>query len=300
MIEPPLSAVHAGRVIPVRLPVLAVGVCLNFLPFVTRAAETLPTPTASPATVGPASRPVPRPDDNSRKAHEQLVEKAHHGRIDAYFVGDSILRRWGCTDPLYAEFLENWRKNFHGWNAANFGWGSDRVEHVLWRLQNGEFDGLEQPPKVILLLAGTNNLQEPAATRYDQALVEDVSAGLRTVVDWLRRRAPRTVVVVIGILPRTDVHGGTSLMPNIRAINTRLAALADNPRVRYLDLTSSFADAEGRVLPGLMGDGVHPTTTGYQRIADALRPIFTEVLGPRADRDLAPPPTGDPSLPVAK
>jgi len=48
------------------------------------------------------------------------LEKAKKGRIDIYFEGDSIARRWGATD--YPEFLANWTRNFHGWNAADFGW----------------------------------------------------------------------------------------------------------------------------------------------------------------------------------
>ncbi|MGD1070999.1 MAG: hypothetical protein ABSB15_12730 [Bryobacteraceae bacterium] len=83
------------------------------------------------AQTGPADRPAPRTDQNSRIAHEQLLEKAHQGRIDVYFEGDSITRRWGATD--YPELLANWKKNFFGWNAADFGWGADRVENILWR-----------------------------------------------------------------------------------------------------------------------------------------------------------------------
>jgi hypothetical protein len=93
---------------------------------------------------------VPRTDRNSQIAHEQLVEKARKGGIDVYFLGDSITRRWGATD--YPEFLANWTKNFFGWNAANFGWGADRIENMLWRLENGELDGVN--PKIIVVLAG--------------------------------------------------------------------------------------------------------------------------------------------------
>ena len=89
-----------------------------------------------------------------RLAHEQLLAKARQGRIDIYFEGDSITRRWGATD--YPQLLENWKQNFFGWNAADFGWGADRVENILWRLENGELDGVN--PKVIVLLAGTNNV----------------------------------------------------------------------------------------------------------------------------------------------
>ena len=81
-------------------------------------------------------RAVKRTDPNSIAAHEQLLAKAKQGRIDVYFEGDSITRRWGATD--YPRFLAQWKKHFHGRNAANFGWGGDTTENILWRLQNGE------------------------------------------------------------------------------------------------------------------------------------------------------------------
>src|SRR5205085_3593984 len=62
-------------------------------------------------------QPIPRTDRNSQTAHAQLLEKARQGRIDVYFVGDSITRRWGTSDEQYRAFLENWRQNFFGWNA---------------------------------------------------------------------------------------------------------------------------------------------------------------------------------------
>src|SRR3954454_23151667 len=111
-----------------------------------------------------ADRPAPRSDRNSQLAHQQLLAKAKEGRIDVYFEGDSITRRWGATD--YPQLLENWKANFFGWNAADFGWGADRVENILWRLENGEIDGVN--PKVIVLLAGTNNVgNKPPAGGID-------------------------------------------------------------------------------------------------------------------------------------
>src|SRR4051812_34225953 len=101
-----------------------------------------------------ADQPVARTDSNSELAHEALLRKAKSGRIDVYFEGDSITRRWGATD--YPQFLEHWKQNFFGWNAADFGWGGDTTQNILWRLQNGELDGVK--PKVIVLLAGTNNV----------------------------------------------------------------------------------------------------------------------------------------------
>src|ERR1044071_8982238 len=104
----------------------------------------------------PADKPVARADKNSQIAHTQLLEKKSKGVIDVYFLGDSITRRWGTSDEKYKSFLENWRQNFFGWNAANFGWGGDTTQNILWRLENGELDGVN--PKIIVLLAGTNNI----------------------------------------------------------------------------------------------------------------------------------------------
>jgi len=84
------------------------------------------------------------------------------------------------------------------------------------------------------------------------------------------------------------------VMPTIDAINDRLAALADGTRVRYLNINRQLARADGAPRDGVTGDGLHLTLTGYQLWADALKPILTEILGPRAATDHAPPPTGDP------
>ncbi len=97
-------------------------------------------------------------------AHEGLLKKKSQGVIDVYFLGDSITRRWQGLD--YPEHKKNWDKNFHGWNAADFGWGGDSTQNVLWRLDNGELEGVN--PKVVVLLIGTNNLG-PAAPRDEQA-----------------------------------------------------------------------------------------------------------------------------------
>jgi lysophospholipase L1-like esterase len=66
--------------------------------------------------------------------------------------------------------------------------------------------------------------------------------------------------------------------------------------MRYVDINNELIDASGKLLPGMMNsDRLHPTVKTYQIWADALKPIFREVLGPPAATDHAPAPTGDPS-----
>jgi lysophospholipase L1-like esterase len=224
----------------------------------------------------------PRTDANSRLAHEQLLAKAKQGRIDVYFEGDSITRRWGATD--YPQFLDHWRKTFHGWNAADFGWGADRVENVLWRLENGELDGIN--PKVIVLLAGTNNV-----SRGDDA--GQVTRGITAVLRTMQQKAPAATIILTAIFPRND---RMSYMAVVNSINLNLAKLSDGNKIRFLDVNSKLADADGKLREGVMNrDQLHPALPGYEIWAEGLKPLLTELLGPPAAEDHAPPPTGDPS-----
>lgn len=251
-----------------------------------------PAPAAEVAAV--TIRPEPRTDRNSRVAHAQLLAKAKQGRIDLYFVGDSITRRWGCSDPQYRDLYAHWRAQFFGWNAANFGWGGDTVQNVLWRMENGELAGVH--PRVIVLLAGTNNLRPGEVGEAAERRAGEVVAGIRALLDSMQRQAPGATIVLMGLLPRNDPPAGATLNPRIARINERLATLADGRRVRYLNINARLTDNEGRLLPGVTVDGLHLSVQGYQVWAEALKPILTELLGPPADTDQAPPPTGDPGL----
>jgi len=236
-----------------------------------------------------AIQPMPRADQNSRTAHEQLLAKMKQGQIDIYFEGDSIARRWGATD--YPQYLENWKKNFNGWNAADFGWGADRIENILWRLGNGELDGVN--PKVMVLLAGTNNIGNRVPADGVDGMVTNVTRGLATVARTMQWKAPGATLILMGIFPRND---NMAAMQVIDRVNANLAKMADGKKVRYLNINDKLAGADGKLIDGMMNnDKLHPALNGYQVWADALKPLFTEVLGPPAGEDHAPPPTGDPS-----
>ena len=238
-------------------------------------------------------QPSPRTDRNSQIAHVRLLEKARQGRIDIYFEGDSITRRWGASDAQYRDFLANWNRNFFGWNAANFGWGGDTVQNILWRLHDGELDDLN--PKVIVLLAGTNNVGGAPRSGVDDAVVDEVTSGIKAIVAIMRQKAADATLVLMGVTPRRDRAGGTTIMPTINAINDRIAAFAGGGNVRYLNINDKLTDTNGTLLDGVTVDGLHLSVTGYQAWADALKPIFTELLGSPAATDHAPAPTGDPS-----
>jgi len=223
-------------------------------------------------------------NENGRIAHQQLVAKAKAGRIDLYFLGDSITRRWGALD--YPDFLAHFQKNFHGWNAGNFGWGGDSTHQILWRIQNGQLDGVN--PKVIVLLAGTNNIGD----KPKPGCAKDAAEGVAAILETCKAKAPDATVILLPILPRNDSdEAGRQVVE----ANKLIAKLADGKRVRLLDISAQLADAQGKLHEGMTVDKLHLSLKGYEIWARALEPLLTELLGPRAAEDKAPPPTGDPS-----
>lgn len=258
-------------------------------PYEDRSREWLRTLAGGGDVAEPAYRASPRLDKNSRLAHEQLLEKKTKGQIDAYFLGDSITRRWGASD--YPHLLANWNENFRGWNAANFGWGADKTQNILWRLENGELDGVN--PKVIVLMAGTNNVGSLTPIDDDGERIADITRGLRTIINVARKKAPRATILLTGIPPRND---NLAVMPTINGINAKLAKLADGNKIRFININDQLANSKGELYEGMTDpDKLHLSLNAYQIWADALKPHLEEVLGPRASIDKAPPPTGDPS-----
>ena len=248
-------------------------------------ADSTTRPAARPAWS--AANPQPRTDANSKLAHEQLVAKAKAGGIDLNFLGDSITRRWGCTDPQWKQNLENWKQNFYGWNAADFGWGADGIQNILWRIQNGELDGVN--PKVIVILAGTNNIgTHPGG----DAKVADIVAGMDAILATCREKAPRAKIILTAIFPRND---SLATWPEIQRVNEQFAKRADGKTIYFLNINDKLAGPDGVLFPGMTVDKLHPTVKGFQIWADGLKPMLTEFLGPPAKADHAPPPTGDPS-----
>src|SRR5579863_302658 len=236
-----------------------------------------------------ADQPVFRTDANSLVAHAQLLAKAKQPGIDLYFEGDSITRRWGALD--YPDLLANWKQNFIGWNAADFGWGADRTQNILWRLENGELDGVN--PKVVVLLAGTNNIGNPSVQVDASAREADITRGLQAILHVIQEKAPAATIILMAIFPRNDKM---MFMPLIDSINHNLSALTDGQKIRYLNINDKLAGSDGKLLDGMMNpDKLHPAAKAYQVWADALKPILTELLGPPAGVDHAPVPTGDPS-----
>src|SRR5574344_1724342 len=140
---------------------------------------------AAVVSVQLAVRPVPVSTDpnnwwQQRFAQKQALIKA--GGSQVVFLGDSITHNW--EGPGKAQ----WDKYFAGapYHALNLGYGGDRTEHVLWRLDHGELSGYS--PSVIVLMIGTNNTGHH---KFEDEPPLDTILGIKAVLDKIREKAPQ-------------------------------------------------------------------------------------------------------------
>src|SRR5262249_14264464 len=118
---------------------------------------------------------------------------------------------------------------------------------------------------------------------------------IKALLDTTREKAPKATIIVTGILPRNDGANPTAVMSSINKINENIAKFADGKTIRYFTINDKLADKDGKLFEGMTEDRLHLSLKGYQVWADELKPLLTELLGPRAKEDTAPPSTGDPS-----
>ncbi len=204
--------------------------------------------------------PVPR-EGNWVKLHEKFLEQAKAGDIDLLFLGDSITQGWGGSGKGV------WERYYSPRKVANFGIGGDRTQHVLWRLENGEIDGIK--PKVVVLMIGTNNASSNSA--------EEIAEGVTAIVKKLNTKLPETKVLLLAVFPRGEKPG--PMRDKLKAVNDQIAKLDDGGKtVKYLDIGQKFLGEEGVLTKEIMPDFLHLSSLGYQIWADAIEPTLWSML----------------------
>jgi lysophospholipase L1-like esterase len=205
--------------------------------------------------------PVPR-DAKWVARHEGFVAIARKGGVDLLFVGDSIMDGWRGSGKAV------WDKEFAPLKTANFGIGGDRTQHVLWRLQNGELDGIK--PKLTVLMIGTNNI----GSNSD----DEIADGIKAIIDELHAKTPATKLLLLGIFPRS-IKADDPARAQIKHINSIIAKLDDGGRtIKYMDIGDKFLEPDGTLPKDIMPDALHPNAKGYQIWADAVRELILKML----------------------
>ena len=212
--------------------------------------------------------PVPRDfPTNWMARHEENVATAKQGGVDVLFLGDSITDGWHWDTGG----RRIWEKTFAPRHAANFGIGYDRIQNVLWRVENGELDGIT--PKIVVLLIGTNNTcnEDDGKPRNT---TPQIIAGVSNLVHRIEVHLPRAKIILFGIFPRGEKSD--PIREQVKAVNAGIAKLA-NERIKFLDIGDKFLAAD-RTLPREMFlDLLHPNEKGYQIWADAIVQALDEV-----------------------
>ena len=216
-----------------------------------------------PAGVNSAAYPTPRLKWISRvkKTNESAAKVSD--KIQLVFDGDSITDFW----HKFGEQI--WEERYEKLGGFDFGIAADRTEHLLWRLSQGQMNGLH--PRLILLMIGTNNIGSNTN--------EQIAEGIREIIDQYRKLCPDATILIQGIFPRG--HDATNpLREQIKEINKIIATYSDGKKVLFLDFGDKFLQADGTLSPEIMPDFLHPGEKGYQIWADAIQPVIDQYFPP--------------------
>ena len=221
-----------------------------------------------------AVTPADRPDVNWwMPRHEKVLERITKGNVDLIMIGDSITHGWENSGK------EVWDKYYAPRNAVNMGFSGDRTQHVLWRLENGEIDGIN--PKLAVLMIGTNN-----SNGNDNTSAE-IADGIKAICAKLREKLPETKILILAIFPRGDEKQrkdkNMDASFNLQWAKNNAASLlssniVDNKYIFYLDINSSFLNDEHILTRKVMPDLLHPRKYGYEIWAEAMEPTIKKLM----------------------
>ena len=205
-----------------------------------------------------------------RHAAINTIVAAHAGAVDLVFVGDSITQAWESAGAAV------WDEAYAHRRAVNLGISGDRTEHVLWRLDHGNLEGIS--PKVAVVMIGTNNIGHKTHS------TAEVLAGVRAVVERIQKNSPSTRVLLLDIFPRGAQFN--QARGRIMQINQALSRLHDGDRVVFLPIGQVFIEDDGSISPEIMPDSLHLSAEGYRRWRTAMEPTLRSMLGEDAPKPM--------------
>lgn len=195
--------------------------------------------------------------------HQEKLAQASLGEAELLLIGDSITHNWEKVGK------EVWQQYFGDINTLNIGFSGDRTENVLWRLQQGEVEGIT--PKLAIMMIGTNN----TGHRMDNP--DSIAAGVDLILKELTERLPDTKVLMLAIFPR-GADNDDNMRQNNQQTNKLLKQLAETHNVMYADINQHFLTDEGILSEDIMTDLLHPNVTGYSIWAEQIKPYIDKYV----------------------
>lgn len=198
-----------------------------------------------------------------KKRYEKTLKKVAEGGHELVFIGDSITQGWEGAGK------EVWKEYYADCQPLNLGYSGDRTEHVLWRLLNGELEGVD--PEAYVVMIGTNN------TGHGLTPSEETAEGVKLIVELLQDRSPDSEILLLSVFPRGQKPDDKKRTLNDQ-VNDLIEHYADAEQVHWLDLTETFLDDEGVLPKEVMPDALHPKAKGYRMWAEAMEPTLQKLL----------------------
>lgn len=221
-----------------------------------------------PSTVVPCTQDRSWPKYDWEKRHALTSAAVKKQQPDILFIGDSITHFFGGEqfDSYTLRGKNTWDEFYAPRKAGNLGFGWDRTENVLWRLQHGAIDDIA--PKVVVMMIGTNNTGLNTAPEIVQ--------GITAVVQEFQQRLPKAKILLLGVFPRGEKPG--PVRDKIAEVNQGIAKLNARPNVTFLDIGPRFLTPEGLITKDIMPDFLHPNEKGYRIWAEAMEPTLKTLL----------------------
>lgn len=202
---------------------------------------------------------VPQNDPEAIERFQLINREAKAGSHTVLLLGDSLTQRWDHS---------LWERYFASLNALNAGVNGDRTEHLLWRIEHGNID--RQRPELVVLLIGTNDIGSNRPARI-------TAEGVRQILGVLRFRLPTTRILLLGVLPRSELPG-SKRRRQVNEVNKLIRTCADGEHVFYADVGDILLDRAGRLTREVSPDGVHLSKRGYELLTDPLELEFGKML----------------------
>lgn len=211
--------------------------------------------------------PEKRTDKSAIKLHESYLEETRKNgsKIQIVFHGDSQIQGWNGAGK------EVWKKHYAPLHAVNYGIGGDRTQHIIWRMEHGEIDGLH--PKVVVLKIGGNNLGHG---HTDQ----EIAQGMKKIIDTVHQKLPNTKLLLMGMFPRGSHNHSLAYDGPTRNINNLISKYANDTRVVFLDIGPHLRSEDGQHIKSDLysADGVHLSKKGYEVWAEKMNPVLKKCL----------------------
>lgn len=214
-----------------------------------------------------ATTPVPKESPKWLHRHEEINADVKKGNVNLLWIGDSIVENWKDRGRA------TWDKYYAGRGAANLGIGGDRTEHLLWRLDHGNIEGVH--PKLAIVMMGQNNGSTNTA--------EEIAEGVTAIVTKLRTQLPETKILLLGIFFRGEKPNEEQ--KRLTQTNEIISRLADDKTVFYMNINKIFLRPDGTIPADLMPDFEHPSADGHKLWAETIESKVAELMG---DTPVAP------------